>query len=95
MANLREKIDTEIRVREMLEDNGVPAPDEIEYGHTCIRCFWHEPKLVLVIDIDDPPPGFELIGENLDDLDEEAVAALEEAEHPDEDGFADRGGEAA
>ena len=37
-----------------------PAPDEIEYGHTCIRCFWDEPKLVLVVDIDEPPEGFDL-----------------------------------
>jgi hypothetical protein len=59
MATLQQKIDAEVRVREMLADDGVPAPDEIEYGHTCIRCFWHEPKLVLVIDIDEPPPGFE------------------------------------
>jgi hypothetical protein len=69
MATLKQKIDAEMRVREMLADDGVPAPDEIEYGHTCIRCFWHEPKLVLVIDIDEPPPGFERIGQDLDDYD--------------------------
>jgi hypothetical protein len=51
MATLKQKIEAEMRVREILADNGVPAPDEIEYGHTCIRCFWDEPKLVLVVDI--------------------------------------------
>lgn len=60
MATLKQKIEAEMRVRDMLADNGVPAPDEIEYGQTCIRCFWDEPKLVLVVDIDEPPEGFDL-----------------------------------
>ena len=57
MATLKQKIKAELRVREMLADNGVPAPDEIEYGHTCIRAFWHEPKIVIVVDIDDAESG--------------------------------------
>ncbi len=31
----------------------MPAPDRIEYGFTCIRLYWLEPKVVLVVDIDE------------------------------------------
>jgi hypothetical protein len=55
MATLRQKIAAERRVRELLEQYDVPAPDAVEYGFTCIRVFWYEPKLVLIIDIDRPP----------------------------------------
>ena len=65
MATLQQKIQAEVRMRELVEEHGLPTPDAIEYGHTCIRVFWHEPKTVLVIDIDEPPPGFERIGEPL------------------------------
>ncbi len=34
--------------------NGLPEPDQIEYGDTCIRLFWEEAKTALVIDIDGP-----------------------------------------
>ena len=67
MATLKQKIEAECRMRELLEDNGLPPPDEVEYGYTCIRLFWHETKSVVVIDIDEPPEGFELVGEQLID----------------------------
>jgi hypothetical protein len=46
-------------MRELLEENGLPQPDMVEYGFTCIRLFFEESKTVLVIDIDDPPEGAE------------------------------------
>jgi hypothetical protein len=52
MATLREKIEAERRIRALLTEGEMPAPDRIEYGFTCIRLFWNEPKVVLVIDID-------------------------------------------
>jgi len=55
MATLRQKIAAERKVRELLEHYDVPAPDEIEYGFTCIRVYWNEPKVVLIVDIDPPP----------------------------------------
>lgn len=55
MAILPEKIETEILMRKLLEDNGLPQPDAVEYGHTCIRLFYNDEKVVLVIDIDEPP----------------------------------------
>ena len=53
MATLAQKIEAETRMREVLADGGLPDPDRIEYGHGCIRLFFEEPKVVLVIDIDD------------------------------------------
>ena len=57
MANLRQKIAVERDARAMLDDQGLPQPDEVQYGHTCIRLLWYETKVVVVIDIDEPPSG--------------------------------------
>lgn len=54
MATLAQKIEAETRMRELLEANGLPQPDCVEYGFTCIRLFFNETKHVVVIDIDDP-----------------------------------------
>jgi hypothetical protein len=53
MATLPQKIEVETKMRELLAREGMPAPDRIEYGYGCIRLFWSESKVVLVIDIDD------------------------------------------
>ena len=55
MATLQEKIKVEAQVRELLAQNGLPQPDSVEYGFTCIRLFFNEPKTVLIVDIDEPP----------------------------------------
>ena len=68
MATLKQKVAAEQRIRELIETEGLPEPSRIEYGYTCIRLFWEESKVVLVIDIDEPPPGFELVGEQLEDV---------------------------
>ncbi len=68
MATLGEKIKVETQVRELLEQNGLPQPDSVEYGFTCIRLFFEDPKTVLIVDIDPPPEGEE-------DEDEEAARA--------------------
>jgi hypothetical protein len=65
MATLAKKIEVETRMREMLEAEGTPLPDRVEYGDGCVRLFWTESKTVLVIDIDDPGEG----DESLDGLD--------------------------
>ncbi len=67
MATLQQKIAAERSGRAMLDSGGVPQPDHVEYGHTCIRFFWEQEKLVLVIDIDEPPEGFERVGIDLAD----------------------------
>jgi hypothetical protein len=53
MAPLSDKIEVEMRMRELLEKEGMPLPDEVEYGHGCIRLFWTESKVCVVVDIDD------------------------------------------
>jgi hypothetical protein len=55
MATLAQKIKCEQKVRAMIESSGLPEPDEIEYGYTCIWVIWEEPKLALRIDIDTDP----------------------------------------
>ena len=57
MATLKEKIRAETKVRELIESEGLPEPDEIEYGYTCIRLLWHRSKVALIVDIDPPPEG--------------------------------------
>ena len=64
VATLGQKIETEKRTREFLEEGGLPQPDYVEYGFTCIRLFFESSKTVLVVDIDDPPDG-----EGPDDMD--------------------------
>lgn len=54
MATLAQKIEAEKRMRDLLEDNGLPQPDYVEYGYTCIRLFFNDTKHVVIIDIDDP-----------------------------------------
>ena len=54
MATLAQKIEAETRMRELLETNGLPQPDHVEYGFTCIRLFFNDTKQVVVIDVDDP-----------------------------------------
>ncbi len=53
MASLEEKIQCEAHMRELLEQEGLPQPDAVEYGYGCIRLFFNEPKVALVVDIDD------------------------------------------
>jgi hypothetical protein len=86
MATLKQKIDAECKMRELLEDNGLPPPDAVEYGSTCIRLFFNATKVVVVVDIDEVGGpevadeqligeqliGEQLIGEQLVDEDEAA-----------------------
>ena len=58
MATLKQKIQAEQSGRAMLEKGGLPPPDAVEYGYTCIRLIFEEPKLCVVVDIDEPPDGF-------------------------------------
>jgi hypothetical protein len=57
MASLAQKIEAENRMRQLLEENGLPEPDHVEYGYTCIRLFFNRTKQVVVIDIDEPEEG--------------------------------------
>jgi hypothetical protein len=54
MATLAQKIEAEHHMRELLRESEMPQPDRVEYGYTCIRLFFDEPMVVVVIDIDKP-----------------------------------------
>jgi hypothetical protein len=54
MASLASKIESELRLRRLLDDNGLPQPDLVEYGHGCVRFLYEEPKVCIVVDIDPP-----------------------------------------
>jgi hypothetical protein len=61
MATLAQKVETEQATRDWLEEYGLPQPDDVEYGFTCIRLFFHDSKTVLVVDIDEPEDTEEAI----------------------------------
>ncbi|MGH2867997.1 MAG: hypothetical protein ACRDNK_10575 [Solirubrobacteraceae bacterium] len=63
MATLKQKIRCERDARAFCEEYGLAEPDRIEYGFTCIRLFWEEPKTALVIDIDGPDALAEIAAE--------------------------------
>jgi hypothetical protein len=37
-------------MRELITGAGLPQPDEVEYGETCIWLVWHDHKLVVSVD---------------------------------------------
>ena len=66
MATLAQKIRVERKMRELLEQGGLPPPDAVEYGYTCVRLFFYESKTVVIVDIDKPPPGSPLVADEED-----------------------------
>jgi hypothetical protein len=52
MAPLARKVDAERRMRDLLESGGLPQPDAIEYGEECIRLFFYESKLVVIVELE-------------------------------------------
>lgn len=53
MQNSDIKALCERRFLKLLEDYGIPAPDETRLGEDVVEFFWNEQKLVLKIDLDD------------------------------------------
>ncbi len=51
-STLEAKIEAEQRLRELLSAQGMPQPDEVEYGYTCVRFIFHQSKTCVVIDLD-------------------------------------------
>jgi hypothetical protein len=66
MATLAQKIQAEKRMRDLLRDGGLPQPDRVEYGFTCIRLFFEDTMTMVVVDIDEPPNGYDGAGGELD-----------------------------
>jgi len=59
LASLRDKKAVEEKARAMLGNHGLPQPDQVEYGDSCVRLLWSEKKVAVIIDLDEPP-GFAL-----------------------------------
>lgn len=53
MAPIDRKQKAERLMRELLDDAGLPEPDEVEYGHACIRLLWHDRKVAVIVDVSD------------------------------------------
>jgi hypothetical protein len=53
MAPIDEKEHAERRMRRLLEDCGLPEPDEVVYGERSIELLWHEHKVAVVVDLDE------------------------------------------
>lgn len=43
----------ERRMLALLEDSGLPLPDEVEYGAACVRFLWLDRKVAVVVDLDE------------------------------------------
>jgi hypothetical protein len=54
---LKAKIEAEHRMRELLSSAGLPQPDAVEYGYTCVRFFFHQSKTCVVVDLDPSDSG--------------------------------------
>lgn len=37
----------------LLDDYGLPLPDEVQHGERCVRFLWHDRKVAVVVDLDD------------------------------------------
>jgi hypothetical protein len=45
-------------MRSLLRDHELPEPDEIrDHEDGGIVCLWHEPKVAVVVDLDEGPAG--------------------------------------
>jgi hypothetical protein len=53
MAPIDQKQLVERRFLALVEDSGLPLPDEVEYGTDCVRFLWLDHKLVVIVDIED------------------------------------------
>lgn len=57
MATVRTKIEVDVWLRKWLREHDLRPADAVEYGYGCVRLFWKEEKVVLVVDIDDHGDG--------------------------------------
>jgi hypothetical protein len=53
MAPIDQKRLVERRMLALLEDSGLPLPDEVEYGTQCVRFLWLDRKVAVVVDLDE------------------------------------------
>jgi hypothetical protein len=54
MATIEQLQTAERSVRDLLDEQGMPQPDRVEYREASVALLWDETKLAVVIDVDDP-----------------------------------------
>ena len=52
MAPIDQKQLVERRFKALMEDSGLPLPDEVEYGTGCVRFLWLDRKLAVIVDLE-------------------------------------------
>jgi hypothetical protein len=52
VASIDQKQLVERRFTALMEDTGLPLPDEVEYGADCVRFLWLDRKLVVIVDLE-------------------------------------------
>jgi hypothetical protein len=52
MAPIDRKLQVQRRMLRLLDDNGLPAPDEVELGEREVRFLWLDRKVALVVELD-------------------------------------------
>jgi hypothetical protein len=52
MAPIDRKQQIERRMLRMLEDFGLPSPDEVRYGESEVTFLWYDRKVALVVELD-------------------------------------------
>jgi hypothetical protein len=57
MAPIDRKRQAERRMLALLEDSGLPLPDEVEYGMESVRFLWLDRKVVVVVDLEEFDEG--------------------------------------
>ena len=45
--------EAEARFRRLVEDAGLAPPDTVTYEHETVTFFWDEPRVAVVVDLDD------------------------------------------
>ena len=52
VAPIDQKQQVERRFMALMEDSGLPLPDEVEYGTDCVRFLWLDRKLAVIVDLE-------------------------------------------
>lgn len=53
MAQIDLKQRAKLRFLGLIEDSGLPLPDEVEYGERCVRFAWTDAKVVVLVGLDE------------------------------------------
>jgi hypothetical protein len=53
MADTERMVEAERRMMGLLDDAGLPTPDEVEYGENEVRFLWTDRKVAVVVELDE------------------------------------------